>query len=286
MRNFFLRTSLCLVLIGPSWLLAQTPTQTSVVGPRPVMDVILQWERQYGWVVTYEDPRFEYAGDLEDVTTKVRKDLKPGEPIEPDKRIVGARERQLSVTYTPPQTPRNTTASYKAVSLLASAYAKGTGNTFEIRQSDTRIHLLPGMARDALGDLKPSRPVMDTIITIPAQDRSGIEFMHAFCDTLSSDAGHKIFVGMMPSNSLAQFRTKGGYENLSAREILEKFLNQMPKGDRYTWALLFQKDYALNIHYVADLNRSLAVPPVVPHDTARRKVVVKQQPDGTVTVDR
>src|SRR5271167_823085 len=89
---------------------AQKPEATSVVGPRPVRDVILQWEKQYGWVITYEDPRFEYAGDLEDVTAKVRKDLTPGEPIDPNKRIIGARAQQLSVTYNTPKSESDVAA--------------------------------------------------------------------------------------------------------------------------------------------------------------------------------
>jgi hypothetical protein len=106
--------------------------------------------------------------------------------------------------------------------------------------------------RDASGELQKSRPILDTVITIPAQERNGTEFIRALCDELSSATEHKIVVGIVPSNALAQVHIKAGYENLSARQVLEDFLNKMPMGNRYTWALLFQKDYALNIHLVRD----------------------------------
>jgi hypothetical protein len=96
----------------------------TAVGPRPVEDVILQWEKLYGWNIAYEDPRFEYADDLEDVTVKVRKDLVPGEPIDPNKRIIGARERQLSVTYFKPTVVDDAAAELEASKRLVDAFAK------------------------------------------------------------------------------------------------------------------------------------------------------------------
>src|ERR1700693_1534263 len=162
------------LLVCCSWSHAQKPETASVLGPRPVRDVVLQWEKQYGWVITYEDPRFEYGSDLEDVTEKVRRDLKPGGPIDPSKRIIGAHEQQLSVSYNPPKTPNDPAARLEAVNQLVDAFAKIAGNTFTVRQSDTRIHLLPGLVRDASGQLQPSRPILETVISVPAQDRNGV----------------------------------------------------------------------------------------------------------------
>jgi hypothetical protein len=249
------------LLVCCSWANGQKPEKVSVLSPRPVRDVVLQWEKQYGWVITYEDPRFEYATDLEDVTEKVRRDLKPGEAIEPSKRIIGAHEQQLSVTYNAPKTANDAAARLQAANQLVDAFAKIAGNTFSVQQTDTRIHLLPGLVRDSSGQLQPSRPILDTVISVPAQDRNGTEFLHALCETLTGATAHSIFVGTIPFNSMTQFRTNAGYENLPARQILEDFLNRMPNGERYTWALLFQKDYALNIHLVRDISKPVEASP-------------------------
>ena len=273
------------LLICCSWLQGQTLKTTSVTGPRPLQDVILQWEKLYGWVITYEDPRFEYANDVEDVTTKVRKDLTPGEPIDPSKRIIGARERQLSVTYNVPQSAKDSTARLESTKQLVTAYANDTGTTFNIERSENRLHVLPGLVRDAAGELQLSKPIMDTVITMPAQDRDGIEFMHALCDALTSATAHKVFIGMMPFNAMAQFHIKTGYENLPARRILEDFLNKMPRGERYTWALLFQKDYALNIHWVKDPYEPAEAFPPKESSAARSKFIEERtQTNGTTTV--
>lgn len=36
--------------------------------PRPLASVTQELEWRYGWIVTYEDPRHEYSGDIQDVT--------------------------------------------------------------------------------------------------------------------------------------------------------------------------------------------------------------------------
>ena len=44
--------------------------------PRPVAEAVRRLEVAYGWPITYEDPPLVYPGDLEDVTSSVRKDGK------------------------------------------------------------------------------------------------------------------------------------------------------------------------------------------------------------------
>jgi len=286
MRSLVRFTFVNVVLLGccASWSHAQKPETTTVVGPRPVREVILEWEKQYGWVITYEDPRFEYANDLEDVTDKVRRDLKPGEPIDPSKRIIGAREQHLSVSYTAPKIPNDTMARFQAANRLVDAFAQTAGNTFSVQQSDTRVHILPGLVKDASGQLQPSRPILDTVISVAARDRNGIELLRAVCDALTGATGHTILVGTIPTNAMAQFRTSVGYENLPARQVLEEFLDKMPNGDRYTWALLFQKDYALNIHWVKALDHPTEALPRVYSPPSRNKFVEEHSADGTKTV--
>lgn len=187
------------------------------------------------------------------------------------------------MTYFVPTTANDATEKVKAVKQLISAFAQDTGTTLLVSQSATRVHVSPGMVRDASGQLQLSRPILDTIISIPSQDRDGIEFLHALCGALTEATSYIVFVGTTPINAMAQFHTKVGYENVSARQALEDFLNSMPNGKRYTWALLFQKDYALNIHWVRDLNQrteTRSSASSAPH----RKFDVMHSPDGTKTV--
>ena len=254
------------------------PKVATTVGPRPVEDVILQWEKLYGWNIAYEDPRFEYADDLEDVTVKVRKDLVPGEPIDPNKRIIGARERQLSVTYFKPTGVDDAAAELEASKRLVDAFAKISGNTFLVSRSDGRVHIVPDQIRDESGHLQHNEPMMNTLISVPPQPRTGGELLSAICDALSSGTGHSVGVGTIPGNAMVQFHTEAGYENRTAQEVLDDFLNKMPNGTHYSWALLFQKDYALNIHMVPQLSTSMPPPAAIKQARTRPKGSVRTIP--------
>ena len=47
----------------------------TVESPRPVAKAVETLVAKYGSLITYEDPRYEYAGDLQDATSRVRQDL-------------------------------------------------------------------------------------------------------------------------------------------------------------------------------------------------------------------
>ncbi len=40
----------------------QTKQETlSYTSPRPIRDAIVDFEKKYGWVITYEEPRFQFS---------------------------------------------------------------------------------------------------------------------------------------------------------------------------------------------------------------------------------
>ena len=47
----------------------------SVEDPRPVLKAIEMLERKYGWVITYEDPRYAHDSEIADTKLNIRKDL-------------------------------------------------------------------------------------------------------------------------------------------------------------------------------------------------------------------
>src|SRR6185369_16243131 len=59
-----------------------TRTSLSVNGARPVLMAAEMLEKEFGWIITYEDPPYVHETDLVDVTDEVRKDsqkFKPGQ---------------------------------------------------------------------------------------------------------------------------------------------------------------------------------------------------------------
>jgi hypothetical protein len=49
-------------------------TTLAVESPRPIATAVQTLVSRYGVVITYEDPRYAYAGDLQDVANLVRKE--------------------------------------------------------------------------------------------------------------------------------------------------------------------------------------------------------------------
>jgi hypothetical protein len=60
----------------------------SVESGRPIAEAILRLEEKYGWVITYEDPRYAHDSEIVDVAPKVRKDYDKFKPGEAPKIIV------------------------------------------------------------------------------------------------------------------------------------------------------------------------------------------------------
>jgi hypothetical protein len=57
--------------------------------PRPLNEAIYQFVRRHPITVTYEDPRFEFAGDLRDVTDQVRRGPLTGEVLTQECHALG-----------------------------------------------------------------------------------------------------------------------------------------------------------------------------------------------------
>jgi hypothetical protein len=69
---------LVLLVEAPIGLAHRMQTDSiSVDDPRPLAKAADMFEGRYGWIITYEDPRYEHVTDLEDVTESVRRSSSP-----------------------------------------------------------------------------------------------------------------------------------------------------------------------------------------------------------------
>jgi hypothetical protein len=224
--------------------------------------VILQLEKKYGWVITYEEPGLQFAGDMEDISSIVRKDHQSG-AIDPTKRLLAPKQRQLVVKYS---STSSIDAEAVAKQLVAADSQQNEGNSFRLEQTRTsRLHIVPATVKDSAGELQTVKPILNSTISVAAAERNGGEMLEAICDAVTSATGVTVMVGMVPNNPFLHFRTKAGYENLSARDALESLLDSMPDGDRYSWRLLYGDlpgglGYMLNIKWIPKTTASPASP--------------------------
>jgi hypothetical protein len=63
------------LVLGGGWargLQVGQPLTIEVIDARPLAEAIRVLEERHGWIVTYEDARYEHESDIEDVTLTVR----------------------------------------------------------------------------------------------------------------------------------------------------------------------------------------------------------------------
>jgi len=225
----------------------------SVNDPRPVAFAAEMLEKAYGWTVTYEDPQYAYEGDLVDVTEKVSRNLdkyKPGEAP----RVLVPRGGELSFDYSIDSTTKKPADSALVIQQLLDAYAVGGHpGVFRMERSGERLHIIGVAARDKNGVLTPQRSVFDTVITLPAQKRSGMELLTALCAAISQASGIPVVPGSVPVNQLHRYETESGAKDVKAREFLSNELDRMSNSIKLSWRLFYDADsktYYLNIHSV------------------------------------
>jgi hypothetical protein len=226
------------------------PTQSvSVDDPRPIDKAIEILQSKYGYIITYEDPRYVYAGDLKDITQEIRTSVDPRY-----KRIKTLVPVGGTVNLSLPMASSvNDSRSMAAVltQLLQSHAALQRDGRFRLEQTGDVFHIVPAEIQDADGTWRSQVPPLDYAITVSKiTNANGLTMLHAICAALTK-AGARVFEGTVPLNVLNQYRGDLEAENESARSVLLRML--AATGSRLAWSLLYDpnlKAYFLNISVV------------------------------------
>jgi hypothetical protein len=230
-----------LVLCGVATLGAQAADEELFVNhPRPIAMMAEKIEQRTGAVITYEDPQYEYAADIE-------------ESADTDafgKRVFDM--RTVPFVFTLDAAKRKDVV--QAVRELVDAFEMRTGGQkFKVIAAKGFIHIVPQVNRNKAGTWVEQQPVLDTRISLPAGKRTLAEFMTEFTEAISSvvaQDGRRIDVGVMPLN--LAFNTEVTWpeiKNREARDVLRDVLLQAPV--KLSWQLyggVGLAQQALNLH--------------------------------------
>lgn len=216
----------------------------SVDDPRPVSEAIEQLEKTYGLVITYEDPQYLCAQDLQDVGPEVAKDYWSYPPDQRPKVIV-PRGGKLEVNYDP---SRPVT---EALQRVIDAAAAAGFPTFRIEKQGHRINVVPEYARDADCKTVRQEPFLDARITLREGERNWEQMLHDIvaAATEATPSHVLMWLGVIPKPGRAHH--VGSVDNETARAVLSRTLDDMGnKG--LSWELLCDgKQCVLNIYAVA-----------------------------------
>ena len=212
--------------------------------PRPMAAMAEKIERQTGWTITSEDPSYQYAADIEDLTDEIARNRTS------NKRVLGM--RILPFVFTLDGEARKD--AVRAVRALAEHFEMRTGGQkFRVIAEKGFIHLVPQVNRDAQGVLVEQRPALDTRISLPAGKRTLLaDFISEFTQVLSQESGRRIDVGTVPLNLMMNTEVElPAFKNTQARAILREALSR--SGLKLSWQLFGgpgDENQVLNVHPV------------------------------------
>ncbi len=240
---------------------------------RPVGAAVKLITDQHPIAITYEDPQFEYPGDLQ--SGKSRNFFVP-------------RGGTLAFSHTVSRDTGLPTDLLGELQAIVDAEKGRGGWRFRVERSGDVYHIIPTEVRDSSGRFVTKGSILDALVSLDTGTMSGAGLVDAVCKQLAKAVGIPVVVGVIPVNALNRYKGSVVADNRRARDVLQELLQQIDP--RLTWQLLYgispYKLYAMNIGLTAarpepDVNISALVPNVGPADvppTGRHKIELGSSP--------
>jgi hypothetical protein len=202
--------------------------------PRPVALAVLSLVESFPVTITYEDPRYEYSGDLKDISAQVTKNS--GSSAKTFAPVGGV----LQTTYEITSDKRQPADVLQAVNSILDAHkANGIGGRFAVFRSGDVYHVVPTEVRNSKGIWAKQQSVLDTRITFSSGgEMHGDALIDAILGQLGASTGQ--WIGMNPGVALNALHRYSGVVDVSdepARNVLMGVLRSI--SPRLTWILNF-----------------------------------------------
>lgn len=235
MRRFntaLMRAVLVSSLVSPSSLCAQEGAEVKITvdDPRPLNRAIQELQGRLGWTVTYEESPWLCPADAVDVTAIVRKD---GDMT---RRVLAPRGGHFSFAAVLPGGDEVEARQALLEKLLQGHHSTGNPGVFRLDHTNDVFHVVIAASRNPRGTIEARKALLDTLVTLPSEDRSAIALVEAVLAEVTRATGVKVGVGIFPMNLFTQLRVPGGAANESARNVLTRLV-EAAKG-RVSWQLL------------------------------------------------
>ena len=231
-----------MLVLSSSVLLGAQADDLFVNDPRPISAMAEKIAQQTGWTITYEDPSYQYAADIEDFS---------GVLTDPSSNAPFYVMRKVPFVFTLDAEKRKD--AVKAISELVDTFEMRTGGQkFKVIAENGYIHIVPQLNRDKQGTWAEQRPALDTRISLTAGKRTLADFMSEFTQVVSKESGRRIDIGTVPLNLLFNTEVElPAFKNTEARTVLREALSRAPT--KLSWHLLGavgDDNQALNVHPV------------------------------------
>jgi hypothetical protein len=257
------RNMLLLLVAVPSVLLAQSPAKPSFMDaavlqhngtagtltandPRPLRQAVDAISQEYGWIIDFEDPHYLSKFDLVDATDPAWRASHPKE--KGATRISGG---PFHSSFPEPSSITSGDAEEQILEKLVADYnSSGNPGKFAVRKEADARYAIIGMSRkDETGKDETVNALLDTLISIPVQQREAAATLQLIVDTLSATSGVNIKLGTigLSSDPLQEAQLAIGGVNVPARTLLLQALDGVSSTSPhfrgiFVWNFLFDAD--------------------------------------------
>lgn len=148
-------------LISTAILSAQTanvpPPAGTIVSHRPLSDAADMLERRFGWLITYEDPLWQFEGETLDLTPSRCPEVM---------RTPAPRLGQLAFEKVLSNAGPNPDRDLLVADMVRAHNESRNPGVFRMISDGDRCHIVPKSVKGKNGELAPTQPLLDTPIYV------------------------------------------------------------------------------------------------------------------------
>lgn len=265
------------VIVASGFVFGQSKTITLTIDAgRPLAQALLEIEKLSGIPINFEDVRYQFPGDLEDVTAAVTNPRHEEVTGREPRQVLMPRGEQLSANFLVDEAtgtlPDATSVTHALNALLAAYRSTSLPGDFKLETYNGGFFIEPTQTRDATGATVPVNPVLATQITLPQETRNAGETLKLLLDQVSTEIGSRVDVGTMPINTMAHAQVTIGAQGEPAKHVIARFLASLvgygsadpasAPGMSYRLFFVTQLNrYILHIYPVPNPNAKVETPP-------------------------
>lgn len=229
-RSFVVAAAALITAIGVSRSVvdAQSQQRVSVYGTRPLSDALLELEKLHRWVVTYEDPYYEYQGEMVDFRPQI------GPSSGPRARPMLFPPRRAFVFDYP--TTDVATPDILVANLVSRYHNQYGDYEYRLVREGMWLHVLPSASNNTKGVWTPRASRLDVRVTLPNAERTVEVAIRSLVDAVNqATAGSNITLGVGGERLFDRVKVRTR-DNEIARHVLMRVLEST--GRRFRWHLL------------------------------------------------
>lgn len=154
-----------------------------ITAARPLAELTTALQRETGKPVTYEDPVWEWSGELESIgsSNAAKWNRFP--------------RRRHFVMQPIRETPDGGSTEW-LTNMVKQYNSQENGSRFKVISSRLGVHVVPDQTPDGSGQLGTSKNLLDTLITVPTEARTATEHFRVLCEAVSAASGIEVRLGV------------------------------------------------------------------------------------------